>query len=293
MVNYNPKEWFSLIFKFHQSDTFQILWPAMLSIGIFAGLIAYAEIELLQLRFKSSTVLHSLLGFVISLMLVFRTNTAYERWSEGRRLWGSLVNSSRNLLIQLKAFLPQGSTMDIHHIALLVGNFAFVLKNHLRSSPNTQELEEDTSFKTQQIEGEAHWPNYITYRLYKKLNDFFQDGLLTDAQLLILNTELKQFIDICGACERIKKTPIPFSYSLFLKKFMFAYIMTMPFGFVFDFGYWIILIVVFVFYVLASLELIAEEIEQPFGTDANDLPLEDLSQTIRRNIKAIAAYPND
>jgi putative membrane protein len=292
VVYYNPKEWFSLIFKFHRSDTFQILWPAMLCIGIFAGLIAYVEIEVLQLRFKSSTILHSLLGFVISLMLVFRTNTAYERWSEGRRLWGSLVNSSRNLLIQLKAFLPQGSHKDIQHIALLVGNFAFVLKNHLRNSPNTLDLEEDNSFEAQHIDSQPHWPNYITYRLYNKLNDLFVQGLLTEAQLLILNGELKQFIDICGACERIKKTPIPFSYSLFLKKFMFAYIMTMPFGFVFDFGYWIILIVVFVFYVLASLELIAEEIEQPFGIDTNDLPLEELSQTIRGNTKTISTFVN-
>jgi len=95
------------------------------------------------------------------------------------------------------------------------------------------------------------------------------------------------FTDICGACERIKNTPIPFSYSVFIKKFIFFYIMTLPFGYVFSLGYLVIPVVVFVFYVLASLELIAEEIEDPFGGDANDVPTEKLAQNIQRNINEL------
>jgi putative membrane protein len=106
-------------------------------------------------------------------------------------------------------------------------------------------------------------------------------------QLLWLNTEVRTYSDVCGACERIKNTPIPYSYSLFLKKFIFIYIITMPYGFIKEFGYGIVLVVSFVFYVLASLELIAEEIENPFGTDANDLELDQISETIEHNIKEI------
>jgi putative membrane protein len=262
----------------------------MLSISLYAWLVAYLEIEVLELRYKSSTILHSLLGFVISLMLVFRTNTAYERWSEGRKLWGGLVNSSRNLVIQFRSMIRNDELN--HHLALLVGNYAFVLKQHLRDDRSTNEIEQDGGFQIQELVKHIHWPNYVAFRLYDELQKLYQEQKISDAQLLVLNQELKQFTDICGACERIKKTPIPFSYSLFLKKFLFAYIMTMPFGFVFDFGYWIILIVVFVFYVLASLELIAEEIEQPFGTDQNDLPLEQLSETIRRNTREIVRMNN-
>jgi len=290
VIKYDPKQWFSLIFRFYRSDTFQALWPAMLSIGLYAWLVAYLEIGVLNLKYKSSTILHSLLGFVISLMLVFRTNTAYERWSEGRKLWGGLVNSSRNLVIQFCSMIRDNELN--RHLALMVGNYAFVLKQHLRDDRSTNEIEQDGRFQVQELEKHVHWPNYVAFRLYDELQKLYEDRKISDAQLLVLNQELKQFTDICGACERIKKTPIPFSYSLFLKKFLFAYIMTMPFGFVFDFGYWIILIVVFVFYVLASLELIAEEIEQPFGTDQNDLPLEQLAETIRRNTREIVRMPN-
>jgi putative membrane protein len=107
------------------------------------------------------------------------------------------------------------------------------------------------------------------------------------AQYLALQQDMTQFLDICGACERIKNTPIPFSYSAFLKKFIVIYVATLPFGYVFSLGYFVVPVVAFIFYVLASLELIAEEIEDPFGGDANDLPMERMAQTILANVRDI------
>src|SRR5687767_14593732 len=109
MIAYNPKEWFTFLFRLHKADTFKKLLPLMLFIGIYAWLIAYLEINVFQLgennKLKNITHLHTLLGFVLSMLLVFRTNTAYDRWWEGRKLWGSLVNSSRNLALKLNAIL--------------------------------------------------------------------------------------------------------------------------------------------------------------------------------------------
>jgi putative membrane protein len=112
-------------------------------------------------------------------------------------------------------------------------------------------------------------------------------GAISETEMLWINNEIRTFSDVCGACERIKNSPIPYSYSLFLKKFIFVYIITMPYGFIKEFGYGITLAVSFVFYVLASLELIAEEIENPFGEDANDLDLEQMSETIEKNLHEI------
>ena len=98
---------------------------------------------------------------------------------------------------------------------------------------------------------------------------------------------MQTFTDVCGACERIKNTPIPYSYSAFIKKFIFFYIMTLPFGYAFSLGYYSIPVVIFTFYVLASLELIAEEIEDPFGDDANDLPTEKISENIKKHVEEI------
>jgi putative membrane protein len=106
MVRYNPKDWFGLIFKFHKQETFRKLAWVMLSIAVYTAIVVYIEIEILQLKYASTTIVHSLLGFIISLLLVFRTNTAYDRWWEGRKQWGALVNVSRNLALKIDAILP-------------------------------------------------------------------------------------------------------------------------------------------------------------------------------------------
>ena len=117
-----------------------------------------------------------------------------------------------------------------------------------------------------------------------------KSGKLKTEHLLFLQPELTNFTEATGACERIRNTPIPYSYSVFLKKFMFLYVMTLPFGFVFSLGYFTVPVVAIIFYVLASLELIAEEIEDPFGSDANDLPTDEIATGIRKSVKEILNY---
>jgi putative membrane protein len=132
-----------------------------------------------------------------------------------------------------------------------------------------------------------HKPNLIAKHLYKKIFILHQNKDLTAEHLIILNDELRSFTDNCGACERIKFTPIPYSYNIFLKKMIFLYCMSLPIFFGYEFGYLTIVITVIVLYVFASIELIAEEIEDPFGEDENDLPLDDLCKRIKANLTEI------
>jgi putative membrane protein len=104
-----------------------------------------------------------------------------------------------------------------------------------------------------------------------------------------MNAEMSSLIDICGACERIRNTPIPYSYSAFIKKFIFVYVATLPFSLAFTLGYLSIPVVALIFYLLGSLELIAEEIEEPFGADQNDLPMDRLCKTIEKTVREILA----
>lgn len=280
MVNYNPKDWFGLIFKFHKSDTFRKLFWVIVSIVIYSFILAYIEIEVLELNFKSTAALHSVLGFVLSILLVFRTNTAYDRWWEGRRLWGTLVNDSRSLVLKLSSIPALRSHPLFDEIVVWMSMYPSALANHLRN----------LKLKNQLVPEEVHQPIFIEGKILCCLNQLKDEGILNDTQMLWLNNEIRTYSDVCGACERIKNTPIPYSYSLFLKKFIFIYIITMPYGFIREFGYGITLAVSFVFYVLASLELIAEEIENPFGTDANDLELDQMAINIERNIKEVVKH---
>lgn len=280
MISYNPKSWWALIFQFHKSDTFRVLLPAMFIIAAFCALLAFVEHEILTEKFKGTMQIHTLLGFVISMLLVFRTNTAYDRWWEGRRLWGGLVNTSRNLAIKLHSWLPAEEMEARRNLARLIAAYPAVLKEHLRDRVVTGPAPET-----------VHQPNYVAYELMKEVNQLVQGGLISPEQHLALNPELSNMAEVCGACERIKKTPIPYSYSIFLKKFIFVYVLSMPFAFVLEFGYWTILMVTFVFYVLASLEIIAEEIEGPFGSDANDLPTDEIAEVIRKSTEEILLHP--
>lgn len=287
MIRYNPKEWFTFIFQFHKADTFRKLFPLIVLNCIYSGIIAYLELDILHVRKESHvanlTMLHTLLGLVISLLLVFRTNTAYERWWEGRKLWGSLVNSSRNMAIKLNALLPDDAKQERDFFRSAIPDFSVALKNHLRNKSSSEELEiAELEIADRKI---RHLPNQFASAMTNRLLQLVKRGVLSENHLLLLNPEIQNFTDVCGGCERIRNTPIPFSYSVFLKKFIFFYVMTLPFSYAYTLGYWIVPVVGFFFYVLASLELIAEEIEDPFGTDANDLPVDEISRGIRNSVK--------
>lgn len=286
MTSYNPKDWISFIFSISKADTFQKLIPMMIIIGIYSGIIGYLEMiywHLPQDSFvKNISVMHSLLGFVISLLLAYRTNTAYDRWWEGRRLWGGLVNSSRNLAIKLSVILKDET--DRAYFRKMIPSYASILQKHLTDNETAKQLFDDVDLE---IDQHKHRPNQVAKILFQKVNDLYVSKKITGDQLIILNNELQSFTDICGACERIKNTPIPYSYSAFIKKFIFIYVLTLPFAYVFILGYFVIPVVVFIFYVLASLELIAEEIEDPFGIDDNDLPTKKIAENIKRQIEEL------
>jgi putative membrane protein len=287
MITYNPKDWFRLIFHFHKSDTFRILLPTMLLLGAITAAVAFAENRYLSGTFPSLTVFHQISGFIIALVLVFRINTAYDRWWEGRKLWGSLVNNCRNLALQLNCFLPEKDPIARQEMLDLLGNYPFSLKEHLRVNSTVEDIRFNQLLNEVEYRRATHKPNFIASRLYAQCLNITMNHVHSPNDFLVLNPHLTALTDICGACERIRSTPIPYSYSLFIKKIIFLYIITMPFGFGVTLGYWSVPMVMIMFYAFASLEIISEEIEEPFGSDSNDLPTDEISVRIKNNIREI------
>lgn len=284
MINYNPKNWLSFIFSFHKSDTARMMWKELVYISILSAVIALIEIKYFPeaTYLKNLTTVYSLLGFVISLLLVFRTNTAYDRWWEGRKVWGSMVNDSRNLSFKLSAITLEET--EKQHLSKLLTAYVFAVKNHLRN----QALTEDPDYNCDLVlPGNLPAVLEIQLELRAQVEGFFQKGKIQAEQWASIQRDLDSLVSSLGACERIKNTPIPFSYSLFIKKFIFIYVVTMPLAFVPLFGYFSAFISTFVFYALVSMELLAEEIEDPFGADTNDLPTDQICLNIERNVKGI------
>ncbi|MBK9256067.1 MAG: hypothetical protein IPM42_11300 [Saprospiraceae bacterium] len=285
MVIYNPKDWWNLIFNFHKSDTFRIMLPGIAGVAIFTGIVAYLENEVFNVTFKNTTTIHALVGFALSLLLVFRTNTSYERWWEGRKIWGSFVNNSRNLALKLSVILSDEKEKNL--FKSLITDYVYAAKEHLRSGAKTENMRSLDHYPPEYFDDALHLPNKIMLTLYAEIYKLYIHGRITAEIMLYLNNELQSFTDNIGACERIKRTPIPYSYSMYLKKIIFIYVFTMPIGFVREFGYWAMAIVALIYYVFGSIELLAEEIEDPFGTDANDLPTDQICETIEANVTEI------
>ena len=285
MINYNPKNWFNLIFSLNKSDTVRILWKQLIYISLLAALIIMLlhllskdHQDLLSDYTKELTAIYSLIGFVMSLLLLFRTNGAYDRWWEGRKLWGAIVNDCRSGFLKITTRISNEE--DKKEFARLFSLYIYNAKNNLRANKN------NLVFQKYEDPSKDNSPIQVMKLIYIKLRELEKQGELSQGDLIQIDVNLNGLIASLGGCQRIKNTPIPFSYSIFIKKFIFIYVITLPIVF-FHFDYWAVLITTFVFYALVSMEVLAEEIEDPFGTDANDLPLDQICQTIKQDLNNI------
>ena len=211
MVSYNPKSWFRMIFHGYSQDVFRKLIPAILMMAIFTTALTYLVVDYFKWDFQGTTAVHSILGIVLGLFLVFRTNSAYDRWWEGRKAWGDLVNNSRNLAMKLNSILPADHP-DREFFAEVIPGFAAVLRDYLRNIPPDQTLLELE--RKYELPVFTHKPNAIATVLWARVNQLKVAGLIDGDQFRVLDEELRTFTDITGISERIKNSPIPYSYSM-------------------------------------------------------------------------------
>lgn len=276
-----------IVITFFRAKTFKALIPGLLAACTYTAFLAWIESTLFTKELKIAPFIYQLVGIVLGLLLVFRTNTAYERWWEGRKLLGALVNSTRNLALKLNAFLPAQQYEARLYFTDLIINFSFALKEHLRSGVNFDELHETNPPSMQRLQQARHVPNTIASIIFETVHRLHENGVLKPEHLIVLNPQLEALTDITGACERIKKTPIPHAYRVHLLKFIFLFISLLPFGLVSDMKYWACLVVGMIFYAFVGLDFIANEIEDPFGDDANDLPTDAICKGIKDTVSEI------
>lgn len=225
-------------------------------------------------------------GVILGLLLVFRTNSAYERWWEGRKLWGQLVNDSRNLSLKVRAYAKISNTEQTQ-LGELIVSFAYALKHHLRGTKPSQNLPGIGSVWTLPMQ---NVPVYIAGKIYDMVLNWHQAGRVDGFGMMMLDMHLKSYMDICGACERIKNSPLAVSYRAFMRQGIALNLLALPWYMVPEFSvWWSLPIILMTAYFLIGLELIAEDIEDPFGFDGDDLPLDQICDGIKKTITEILA----
>ena len=293
MIVYKNKNWFASVYHFHTGPTSRSLLKRLLLILLYVTVITVSELNYYPVPLKDTpSSFMGAMGILLSLLLLFRTNTAYDRFYEGRKAWGVLINNTRNLAIYLDAVLPTDDSGNRQFFASSIANFPFAVRNHLRDVSTLDDIE-DTPLSDKQdmsrrdLRRFDHKPAGVSNQIRVGVERLHQDGLLDNSQHINVNGYVTTLMDVCGICERIKSTPIPFSYQLFIRLFIMLYVAVLPLTVIDAYGYLTIPAVVMASYILVGIELIGEEIEDPFGMERNDLPLSQLSQLIRVNVHDI------
>lgn len=250
---------------------------------------AYALLPLwLELRNSTDTLLtlpsniHAALGIILGWLLTFRSNVSYARWWEARTLWGGLVNTSRNLAVQLSDYVRAAEPGRGRCRRAIIG-FPYALRDHLRGRPSLQ----DVPGFADEVEQPGHLPSYLVSQLYDQFRAWKQAGVIDGNELIVLDREASRLLDICGGCERIQTTRLIGSYRTFARQCVVLYLGTFPWGMVHDYGWWAIPLTAVIAYFMIGMETVAENVELPFGYDEDDLDLDRLCEVVNSSVSEI------
>ena len=291
MITYDSKNnWFKDIRNTLKSETLKSLLQRLFLVVIISSIVVYTLMNYFEVESFIPRNFFTIIGIALSILIVFRTNTAYDRWWEGRKQWGELINHSRSMALLINAKLPKHDEDNRKYFAKNITNYAFALSGHLRGAFKKDLLHDVTDNDEKLLNIHHHAPNYIAKKLYGRTVRLLEHGHLSEFVELKMLDHLAGLNTITGACERIKNTPIPFSYRTYLKIFIFVYTLLIPFVYTPTLNYYAILLVAFEFFVLVGLEMMAEEIEDPFESDSDDLPTRQLSYTIKNNVYEILGF---
>ena len=269
--------------------------PTLIVNIVVATLMTLSHGDLFDLKITLTAIPFSLIGLPIAIFLGFRNNSAYDRFWEGRKLWGELVLRSRNFSRQCQSFISypdpatvQNGLADLRvRMILRAAAFAHALRQLLREEEprqNFMHLLQDSEWH--QMQTAPNPPDFLMHRMGQDLRLCLQQRRLDAHLALALDNTLSAMTSAAASCERIRNTPIPFSYTLLLHRTAYIYCFLLPFGLVDSIGFMTPFVVAVVAYTFFGLDALGDEIEEPFGMESNDLPLDAICRAIEIDMRA-------
>jgi ion channel-forming bestrophin family protein len=285
LIDYDPHIWRDHLLDFRGSVLRKVL-PRVLIVTVWSVLVGWFHTTVQPVSVPSTA--HALIGLALGLLLVFRTNASYDRFWEGRRQWGSIINASRNL--------SRGSTALMRDVPDLggkvrkwTGGFAHAVMHRLRDKAS---LGEAASYLpadlVTQCESMENVPLAASVQISLAIADARRCSALTEHEQMLMDTQVALLIDAAGACDRIHRTPLPFAYVVHLRRALSIYCLTLPFAAISGFGWVQVAVSTLITFILLGIEEIGVEIEDPFGNDENDLPLERFCKTVESDLNIVS-----
>src|SRR3954471_3393980 len=281
MIVRNRPSAFQLFFIMRGSIVPRIKWQVAFTVTV-AVLVTMAHGTLFSHKVTLTPIPFSLIGLALAIFLGFRNTASYERWWEGRKLWGELVIRARSL-----------ARLIVHHVRPASGDadrprivvrqliaYAYVLKHHLRGTRDDQSSAYLSDSDVRAMAASVNRPDQVLRLLSREVAALAADGRLDPMLVAQVEDNLTALAGVQAGCERIRYTPLPFSYSLLLHRTAYLYCFALPFGLVDTTGFMTPFVVGLVSYTFFGLDAIGDEIEEPFGLLHNDLPLEAMCRRI-------------
>jgi putative membrane protein len=284
MVEYDPHGWWAHFLDIRGSMVREI-GPRVLGCTLWAALAVWFHSAVHPVDIPGTV--HSLAGLAVGLLLVFRTNASYDRFWEGRKLWGGIVNEARNLARGARALLERDAEL-MAGVIRWTASFPWAAMHLLRGErglgPAGASLPEPD---VRAMLTATHVPLAISVKLTRLVAEARRRGVISDQVQVSLDHNIQLLVDYVGACERIQRTPLPFAYVVHLRRALLLYCLTLPFVLIRDFAWGTVPATFIAAYVFLGIEEIGVEIENPFGEDDNDLPLERICAAVEANLKGL------
>ncbi len=262
----------------------------ILVITLYTILIAFAYSNYHAVRISIPLAIPAVLGTVISLLLGFRSNQAYDRWWEARHIWGAIVNDSRTLARQIMSFTYNNyhsEEVQAFRENMIRRQIAwnFSLGNHLRKEDARKSLEKYLSpEELEKIKNFEHVPSALSDQMGADLRLALEKGWINSFQQVEIDRTLSRLCESMGKCERIKNTVFPSTYSLYIHLSLMLFIGLLPFAVIEYFGFIEIPLVVAFSACFLLIEKMAIHLQDPFENKPTDTPMTTIAEGVEKNL---------
>lgn len=294
MIVRQRTNWLKMLFIWRESVLKKIVVQLSV-ILVFSLLIYFFKGKIFDYKVHLNPTIFTLIGLALAIFMGFCNSASYDRFWEGRKLWGLLVIETRSLTRQILSLVNDSSPdakEEKEKIIRMISAFCWSLNYQLRDKSGTEHLARLLSpEQVEHLKGKKFIPSIILGFIADWLNEQQQKGNIDTIVMTSMDHQLNQFSNISGGCERIYNTPLPFAYSVLLHRTVYLYCFWLPFGLVDTLDWMMPLIVLLISYTFIALDAIIQEIGEPFGEEENDLALNSICRTIEYSIFEQAGMP--
>jgi ion channel-forming bestrophin family protein len=278
--------WFVGLKGTFRAPTWRALWSSLVIVFIYYFILRLLAERYFDFSFHIPGFVVYMLGYVIAILFYFRLNNSYYRWNDGYKSLAYLRANADSLTMKVRAYLKDHPE-EIHYLTSMMKNFARAMRDIVRNFQDPKGMIEAQPDMIAKLENVYHLPSRVNSLLEERINKLYQKKIISRAQFLDLNRCVVKNSEHLSSAEALKGTPPPKAYIVHIRGFILSYMLMIPFGFIHEIGVWMLLFLIVFFYFYAGLEIISDIVEDPFGFDADDLPVEPLTVDLERRVDGI------